>query len=242
MKKHARRGARQDAEGVCGFLSDRTAIQAGVEGTDHPVEQTDDSGKSRCKAEEQAAVRVGEPALRSEEQPSRAKDEKHLMLKRILAAHEQWFDVRRGYEYAGRIFPGYAEFHSYGEKYVLVKSAKLWEVDTHEYLFFVLADALDETQVRDLVSFMEHDGLKKVVPKPNHMSSAISLVIVADSCTQEAAKAVRKTCFRKNFALGIRGWADLRVAVADLSANRVITNAAGKQLKTTLEANLLPRS
>ena len=104
------------------------------------------------------------------------------MLKRILAAHEQWFDVRRGYEYAGRIFPGYAEFHSYGEKYVLVKSAKLWEVDTHEYLFFVLADALDETQVRDLVSFMEHDGLKKVVPKPNHMSSAISLVIVADSC------------------------------------------------------------
>lgn len=102
-----------------------------------------------------------------------------MVLKRILAAHEQWFDVRRGYEYAGRTFPGYAEFHSYGEKYVLVKSAKLWEVDTHEYLFFVLADALDETQVRDLVSFMEHDGLKKVVPKPNHMSSAISLVIVA---------------------------------------------------------------
>ena len=242
MKKHARRGARQDAEGVCGFLSDRTAIQTGVKGTGHPVEQTDASGKSRRKAEEQAAVRVGEPALRSEEQPSRAKDEKHLVLKRILAAHEQWFDVRRGYEYAGRTFPGYAEFHSYGEKYVLVKSAKLWEVDTHEYLFFVLADALDETQVRDLVSFMEHDGLKKVVPKPNHMSSAISLVIVADSCAQEAAKAVRKTRFRKNFALGIRGWADLRVAVADLSANRVITNAAGKQLKTTLEANLLPRS
>lgn len=187
-------------------------------------------------------MRVGEPALRSEEQPSRAKDDKHLVLKRILAAHEQWFDVRRGYEYAGRTFPGYAEFHSCGEKYVLVKSAKLWEVDTHEYLFFVLADALDETQVRDLVSFMEHDGLKKVVPKPNHMSSAISLVIVADSCTQEAAKAVRKTRFRKNFALGIRGWADLRVAAADLSANRVITNAAGKQLKTTLEANLLPRS
>ena len=125
-------------------MSDRTAIQASVKGTGHPVEQTDASGKSRCKAEEQAAVRVGEPALRSEEQPSRAKDEKHLMLKRILAAHEQWFDVRRGYEYAGRTFPGYAEFHSYGEKYVLVKSAKLWEVDTHEYLFFVLADALME--------------------------------------------------------------------------------------------------
>ena len=238
MKKHARRGARQDAEGVCGFLSDRTAIQTGVKGTGHPVEQTDASGKSRRKAEEQAAVRVGEPALRSEEQPSRAKDEKHLVLKRILAAHEQWFDVRRGYEYAGRTFPGYAEFHSCGEKYVLVKRAKLWEVDTHEYLFFVLANRLDETQVRDLVSFMENDGLAKVVPEPNHMSSAISLVIVADSCTEEALRLVRKTKFRKNFAFGIRGWADLRVAAADLSTKRVTTNAMGKQLKQTIEANL----
>ena len=223
-------------------MSDQTAIQADVEGTDHPVEQADASGKAKCGAEEQATAHVGAPALRSDEQPSRAKDEKHLVLKRILAAHEQWFDVQRGYDYAGRTFPGYAEFHSYGEKYVLVKRAKLWEVDTHEYLFFVLADKLGETQVRDLVSFMERDGLRKVVPEPNHMSSAISLVIVADSCTDEAAKTVRKTRFRKNFALGIRGWANLRVAVADLSANRVITNAAGKQLKTTLEANLRPRA
>ncbi|WP_302936734.1 hypothetical protein [uncultured Senegalimassilia sp.] len=160
------------------------------------------------------------------------------MLKRILAAHERWFDVQREYEYAGRTFPGYAEFHSYGEKYVLVKRAKLWEVDTHEYLFFVLANRLDETQVRDLVSFMENDGLAKVVPEPNHMSSAISLVIVADSCTEEALRLVRKTKFRKNFAFGIRGWADLRVAVADLSTKRVTTNAMGKQLKQTIEANL----
>ena len=219
-----------------------SAVQPDAKGTGEQVEQAGSSDNFERAVAEHVAASDGKPALRSSDEALKAQDEKQLVLKRILAAHEQWFDVRRGYEYAGRTFPGYAEFHSYGEKYVLVKSAKLWEVDTHEYLFFVLADALDETQVRDLVSFMEHDGLKKVVPKPNHMSSAISLVIVADSCTQEAAKAVRKTRFRKNFALGIRGWADLRVAVADLSANRVITNAAGKQLKTTLEANLLPRS
>ena len=85
-------------------------------------------------------------------------------------------------------------------------------------------------------------GSKRWFPSRTTCPRPYLLVIVADSCTQEAAKAVRKTRFRKNFALGIRGWADLRVAVADLSANRVITNAAGKQLKTTLEANLLPRS
>ena len=61
MATHARRGARQDAEGVCGFLSDRTAIQTGVKGTGHPVEQADASGKSRRKTEERAAVRVDQP-------------------------------------------------------------------------------------------------------------------------------------------------------------------------------------
>ena len=61
-------------------------------------------------------------------QALKAQDEKQLVLKRILAAHEAFFDVHRDYEFAGRSFPGFAEFHSFGEQYVLVKRAKLWEV------------------------------------------------------------------------------------------------------------------
>lgn len=191
-----------------------------------------------CEAEEQAAARVDSPALRQSDAPADAKDEKHLVMKRILAAHEQWFDVQRGYGYAGRTFPGYAEFHSYGEKYVLVKRAKLWGANSHEYLFFVEAENLDEAQVAEWVSFMKSDGLKKVTLEKDHMSSAISLVIVADSCSNEAAKLVRKTRFRKDFAFGLRGWADLRLAVADVSAQNVCTNGAGKQMKETLERAL----
>ena len=146
--------------------------------------------------------------------------------------------MHRDYAYAGLTFPGYAEFHSHGEKYVLVKRAKLWEADTHEYLFFVEAETLSEAEVSRWVEFMKTEGLKKVQPDPNHMSSGISLVIVADSCTEEAKRAVRKTRFRKNFAFGIRGWADLRLVVADLSEGAVYANAAGKQMKPTVEANL----
>ena len=185
-------------------------------------------------AEEQAATHMGSPALRQSDAPADAKDEKHLVMKRILAAHEQWFDVQRGYGYAGRTFPGYAEFHSYGEKYVLVKRAKLWEANTHEYVFFVEAENLDEAQVAEWVDFMKADGLKKVNLEKDHMSSAISLVIVADSCSDEARRLVRKTRFRKDFAFGFRGWADLRLAVADVSAQNVCTNGAGKQLTETL--------
>ena len=227
-----------------GFLNEDQSVQTDAKGTGGGAEQARPTGNFEEAAAEHAAASTEQPVLRpsgdscAKGATASAKDEKHLVLKRILAAHEAWFDVHRDYAYAGRTFPGYAEFHSHGEKYVLVKRAKLWEADTHEYLFFVEAETLSEEEVSRWVEFMKTEGIKKVQPDPNHMSSGIALVIVADSCTEEAKRAVRKTRFRKNFALGIRGWADLRLVVADLSEGAVYANAAGKQMKPTVEANL----
>lgn len=165
-------------------------------------------------------------------------DRRNLVLQRLLASHEIWFDVYRDYEFGGRVFPGYAEFHSHGEQYVLVKRAKLWEVDAFEYLFFQVADVLDQQCLDDLVEFMTTQAIQKVHPDPNHMTSYLSLVVIANEVPDEVRRKVRKTSFRKNFALGIRGWADLRLAVIDLSKDDVVTNSQGKDLRATLEANL----
>ncbi len=220
-------------------MASSTAVQADDKGAAAPAQPVSAVEKAEGAAEKQVAAHEESPDLRStDEQTSEAKDEKQLFLKRILAAHERWFDVQRGYEYAGRTFPGYAEFHSYGEKYVLVKRAKLWGANTHEYVFFVLTDHLDEAQLNDWVSFMKTEGLAKVDPEQDHMSSAITLAIVADCCDEEVAKCVKKTRFRKNFAFGMRGWADLRLAVACISTKSVYANSAAKQLKETLQRNL----
>lgn len=170
------------------------------------------------------------------------REERELVLERLLASHETWFDVYRDYEFGGRVFPGYAEFHSHGEQYVLVKRAKLWEVDAFEYLFFALADDLDQAGLDDLVAFMKEQSITKVHPDPNHMTSYLSLVIIANTVADDVKKAARKTRFRKNFALGIRGWADLRLAVLDISDGSVTTNPQGREMKATLEANInVPR-
>lgn len=169
-----------------------------------------------------------------------------LTLDKLLKAHEAWFDVQRGYELAGRTFPGFAEFHSLGEKYVLIKRAKLWEVATHEYLFFDVAEHLEEGAFAQAVEFMKTEGLSLVHPEPNHMSSNVSLVVIADSVDPEVERAARRVRFRKNFKWGLWGWSDLRVAVVDLASapgkpnGRVITNAAGKTLRPTIEANVAP--
>lgn len=168
---------------------------------------------------------------------STRQDQKCLVLERLLAAHDTWFDVERSYSFEDYTFPGYAEFHSEAEKYVLSKRAKLWGVNVHEYLFFVLEDYLTTNAFDTYRAFMTTSALKKVQLNDEHMTSYVSLVIVANSLAPNVDSQVKKTRFRKNFALGFKGWADLRLAVVDLKNQRVITNGQGKALQRTLEVN-----
>ena len=159
------------------------------------------------------------------------------VLDRLLAAHEAYFDVERDHAFAGRTFEGYAELHSSASQYVLVKRAKLWETNSHEYLFFTLVDHLDAVSFDELVAFMEHEALGKVTLGPDHMNSFLSLVIIADTMDADLAHTVRKTRFRKNFQFGLKGWADLRVCVVCLADGTVYANAMGKEMAPTLEVN-----
>lgn len=168
-------------------------------------------------------------------------DKREDLLVRILAAHKSFYDIRRDYRYEGRVFPAFAEFHTFGEQYVLVKRAKLWEVNTHDFMFFEFADDLDAAALEDLIGFMTEKAIKKVAAGSDHMSSGITLVVLANSASDEACKLVKRTRFRKNYRLGFHGWADLRLAMVDFSRpekKQVFTNGAGVKLKPTLEQNL----
>ena len=226
---------------MSGTLLDKTAIQADAELTDSPAEHADGSGTPVDAPAEHAAAPDSDAAGCADDEQAASDDAKHTVLKRILAAHETWFDVQRDYEYAGRVFPGYAEFHEHGEKYVLVKRAKLWEIDAHEYIFFVLSDLLTASDLDELIAFMKTDALAKVHPEPDHMTSYLSLVVVADDIEQGLDRKVRRTSYRKDFMLGLRGWADLRVAVVDLASQRVYTNSQGSKMAKSLAANIDPK-
>lgn len=163
-----------------------------------------------------------------------------LVLERLLAAHGAWFDVSRDVSVAGRVFRALAQFHSFGEQYVLVKRVKLWEAEEHEYMLFDVRDRIDVEAARSYVEFMKNEALELVKPEPNHMSSFRTLVVIANSASDEACTLFRKTSHRKNFMWGIRGWSDVRLALIDLSkpqGSRVVCNGAAKRIRKSLEAN-----
>ena len=163
-----------------------------------------------------------------------------VVLKRLLAAHEAWFDVSRDFTLSDRTFPGFAAFHANDSRYVGSKKVKLWEANSHEYILFDIVEHLEKNAFLRDVDFVKTEGLQLVTLGKDHMSTNLSLVIIADSTEEGIDAVVRGVHWRKNYLLGFKGWTDLRCAVVDLSRDprkRIITNAAGKQLRQALEAN-----
>ena len=58
----------------------------------------------------------------------------------ILAKYAGTFDIEKNRVIDGREYTAYGYFSSLGEKYVLVKKAKLWSVKAYEHAFFLTED------------------------------------------------------------------------------------------------------
>ncbi len=168
-------------------------------------------------------------------------DGRELFLSRLIHAHQSFYDFWTPWEYEGRTFDAYGEYHSHAAQYVLVKRAQLWAVDTHDYLFIVTRPTYSFADLTSDITWITQHGIKRVVPKKDHMSSSLTLIIITDSASDEVMRAVTKTRFRKNYLLGIHGWTDLRLALINLSApagSQVVCNTAGKALRKVLNSNL----
>ncbi|WP_350455130.1 hypothetical protein [Slackia heliotrinireducens] len=162
------------------------------------------------------------------------------MLNRLLAAHEAWFDVSRDFTLSNRTFPGFAAFHGEDSRYVGSKNVKLWEANSHEYILFDIVGHLEKNAILGGAEFLKSEGLQFVHLSENHMSTNLSLVVIANSTEDGIDAVVRRIRWRKNYLFGLKGWTDLRIAVVDLSRDprkRVITNAAGERLREVLKAN-----
>ena len=80
--------------------------------------------------------------------------------------------------------------------------------------------------------------MSHIKPNKEHMSSFVTLVVLADTIDPEAKALIKKTRFRKNFRLALHGWMEFRIAAFDRSSGRLISNPAGKDVRKTLEQNL----
>ena len=154
-------------------------------------------------------------------------------MKKLVAAFHAYYDVN--YEDPLPPFSAEAVFRLHDEQYFLVKKAKVSEADINEFVYFGEVDELTPEAYSELETIAWEDGLKRADPKPNHRSSDVTLVIVAESVTPESQKVVKKSKHHVSYKFSFHGWSTYRVVVYDLSRGTILYNRRGEELKKVFD-------
>jgi len=162
---------------------------------------------------------------------------KQERLEKLLNAYSHHYDIERDVQVEGGAFPAAAIYYLRDENYLISKKHVLSAVENHEYVYFYLTEHLDLETLQYQIEITRNDGLSRIKPHKEHMSSMVSLVILADTIDPEAQKLIKQTRFRKSYRLALHGWMEYQIAAMEISTNSFFSNPAGKGAKKTLEQN-----
>ncbi len=153
-------------------------------------------------------------------------------LEKVLRSFERYYDLNR--QSPTPPFSAEASFKSSQEQYVLVKSARISESESNEYVFFYAADELTPDCFSEIELTAWETGLSRVTPHFSHRNSDVTLIIIANHLDTEIQKKIKKTNHFKSYAFTLKGWSRFRIIAAELSTGRFFYNRFGKEFKKIL--------
>ena len=162
-------------------------------------------------------------------------------LERLLNAYAHHYDIARDVQVQGGSYPATAFYYLRDENYLVSRKHVLSAVENHEYVYFYLTEHLDAAELRHQIELSREAGMGHIKPNREHMSSLVTLVVLADTIDPEAKDLIKKTRFRKNFRLALHGWMEYHIAAMEISTQSFFSNPAGKGARKLLEANFAPR-
>lgn len=163
-------------------------------------------------------------------------------LEKLLNAYSHICDLEGEVSLEGTTFPASAHYFLRDENYLISKKHVLSAVEQHEYLYFYLTDHLSLPDLLEKADLAKRLGLSRVKPHKDHMFSNVGLVILANTIDPEAAKRIRRTRFRKNYALTFHGWTEFQIAAMSVSTHCFYANPAGAGARKILEQNFAPKA
>ncbi|MCD7738320.1 MAG: hypothetical protein LUH58_04680 [Lachnospiraceae bacterium] len=150
-------------------------------------------------------------------------------LTKLLRSFETYYDINR--ENPVEPFAAQAEFSLHDEQYFLVRSARISEADTKEFVYFATEDLLDQEKLEELDRRAWEDGTGKVKPHKDHRNSDVILIILADQIDQEAFALIPKLRHYKSYRHGLYGWSHYKLAAIELASGRTAANRQGRDLR-----------
>lgn len=154
-------------------------------------------------------------------------------LQKVLHSFEQYYTVKT--DGIAEPFCALAEFHAHGEQYFLVRSAKVADIDSNEYVFFAQTQNLSQEQLLSLNDAAWQQGLEFIKPYFGHRNSDISLVVFSQNAEEDTKKSVKKINHYKSYKFGFYGFSAYNFVLFDFSSQQLFSNWRGKNLKNNLQ-------
>lgn len=151
------------------------------------------------------------------------------VLQKVIQAFGQYYTIKT--ENVASPFIAEAEFHSHTEQYVLVRAAKIADIDSHEFVFFAEVPLLTQEKASELDCCAWNEGLSRVKPYYGHRNSDVALIIVADKIEEDVFQQIKKTKHSKSYYLSLWGWSNYRLMAYEVSTGRSVANRLGTSLK-----------
>ncbi len=158
--------------------------------------------------------------------------DKNEILEKTLKAFQRYYNIKR--DAVTEPFSAEAEFHTHDEHYFLSKSAKIFESESNEFVFFALEDELDKNTLHMLDQRAWEEGLSRVDLEESHKSSDVTLIIIADRVQDEAFQMIPKLKHYKSYLFTLRGWSNYRLITLEVSTGKISHNRQGGSLKKLL--------
>ncbi len=146
----------------------------------------------------------------------------HAIANRYVA----YFDVYRNDRLGSTPLAFKALYKRRDERYLMTKTIKVWGVENQQAVF---VSASDTPVTQEFIHRFQNDMKGKVdqfvTHDKDHMSTILLGVVVTDQpVSEEIKKGVTKYRKLKWIRYGLHGWAELYMAVVDLSVGSVFTN------------------
>ena len=163
---------------------------------------------------------------------------KQDMLRKLLDAYSHHYDIDPE---PTAPFDATACYYMRDENYLISKKHVLSALEQYEYVYFYLTDHLDLPTLEEKIALSMDAGTKRIKPHKEHMSSYVTLMIIADTIDPDAKLRLKKMKFRKYFRLALHGWMEYHIAAMEISTNRFLSNPTGRGARKILEGNFAPR-
>lgn len=151
------------------------------------------------------------------------------VLSKLLKSYQRYYTVET--EHAELPFDAEAVFHSHEEHYFLVRSARLSEAESNEYVYFAVRDSVGLEEVKSLDECAWERGVSHVRPHSSHRNTDVTFILLAGHIEPEAMKYIEKIKRYQSYCFTFHGWSHYKAVALETFTGRLSCNRRGRDLR-----------